>query len=168
VLLDFAAGREAITSGRLRDYRILHLSTHGVADAADPKRSALVFSLVAPDGTPRPGTLSASEIAGLDMRADLVVLSACQTALGRQVAGEGLLSLTRAFLHAGAASVIASLWRVDDEATAALLTHFYRTLFRTPSLAPAAALRQAQLAIGRDSRWRSPFYWASFTLQGEP
>jgi CHAT domain-containing protein len=100
------------------------------------------------------------------LSADLVVLSACQTALGKDIQGEGLVSLTRAFMYAGAPRVVASLWKVDDVATAELMKRFYRGVLRE-GLGPAAALRAAQLEMSRDSRWAAPYYWAGFVMQGD-
>jgi hypothetical protein len=97
---------------------------------------------------------------------DLVVLSACQTALGKDVRGEGLLSLTRGFMYAGASSVVASLWKVDDEATAELMKQFYANMLQK-GMPPSAALSAAQNSIRQRPEWRSPYYWAAFTLQGE-
>ena len=95
-----------------------------------------------------------------------MVLSACNTGLGKDVKGEGLIGLTRAFMYAGANSVVASLWKVDDEATAELMRNFYRFMLKE-DLAPAAALRKAQVAIAQQKRWQSPYYWAAFTIQGQ-
>jgi CHAT domain-containing protein len=167
MLLDFDASKEVFTSGRLSDYGLLNISTHGVADARDTSRSGLVFSLFDHNGSPRDGMLSVSDVANLRLSADVVVLNACNTAMGRRFAGEGSLSLARAFLYAGADRVIATRFQVDDEAAAALLTAFYRSMWQD-GLAPSTALRQAQLVLRRDPRWRSPFYWASFVLQGGP
>ena len=167
VLLGFEASKQALTSGRFQDYQIVHISTHNVLDTTNPALSGLVLSLVNQDGSARDGLLSLEDVHELRLNADLVVLSACETALGKSEQGEGLMSLTRSFLHAGAARVLATLWRVDDEATAQLLRHFYRGLWHA-GLSPAAALRQAQLAVRREPRWNSPFYWASFVLQGAP
>ncbi len=97
---------------------------------------------------------------------DLVVLSACRTALGKEVRGEGLIGLTRGFMYAGASSVVASLWKVNDEATAELMKRFYENVLKR-GMTPAAALREAQNSIRREPQWRSPRYWAAFTLQGE-
>jgi CHAT domain-containing protein len=105
------------------------------------------------------------QIYALDLNADLVVLSACQTALGKEVKGEGLIGLTRGFMYAGAPRVVASLWRVDDRATARLMSHFYSEL-RAGSSA-STALRRAQLALAADPRWKEPYFWSSFQLQGE-
>ena len=100
------------------------------------------------------------------MDADLVVLSACRTALGKEIKGEGLVGLTRAFMYAGAPRVVASLWQVNDHATAELMTHFYQGILQQ-KLSPAAALRAAQRALSRDPRWREPYLWAGFVLQGD-
>jgi CHAT domain-containing protein len=94
------------------------------------------------------------------------VLSACQTGIGKQIRGEGLIALTRGFMYAGAARVVASLWKVDDAATSELMAEFYKQMF-TNGLKPAAALQKAQLRISQQRRWRSPYYWAGFVLQGE-
>jgi CHAT domain-containing protein len=164
--LDFAASRDLLLSGRLRDYRYVHLATHGVFDTARPDLSGLVLSRVGPAGDPREGFVGLRDIYGLDLSADLVVLSGCQTALGREIRGEGLLGLTRGFLYAGAPRVVASLWWVDDRATAELMARFYRGLWRE-NLPPAAALRKARLSLAGEPRFRDPFYWGSFVLQGE-
>lgn len=166
VELDFAAAREALESVAVRHARILHLATHGLVSAADPAATGIVLSLVDDHGHPRQGFLRAGEIAGLDLRADLVVLSSCKSAMGPGVRGEGLMGLSRAFLHAGARQVVASLWNVDDKATATLMTHFYTAILHD-HLAPAAALRRAQLAVRADPRTAAPYYWAGFELQGD-
>jgi CHAT domain-containing protein len=124
-----------------------------------------MLSRVGEDGTPVEGLLGLGDIYNLKLGADLVVLSGCETALGREVRGEGLMGLTQGFLYAGARQVLASLWRVEDQATAELMAHFYHGLF-LEHRRPAAALREAQLAVRADRRWRSPFYWSSFVLEG--
>jgi CHAT domain-containing protein len=126
----------------------------------------LVFSLVDSGGSRIPGFLRFPEIYDATLPADLVVLSACQTAVGKDYRNEGMLTLAGAFLKAGARAVISSLWKVDDEATAALMAAFYEEMFIN-GLPPAAALRAAQLRISRQPRWRSPYFWAGFTLQGQ-
>src|SRR5215472_13068631 len=105
------------------------------------------------------------DIYKLKLSADLVVLSACKSALGRDVESEGIIGLPRAFLYAGARSVIASLWKVDDEATATLMKGLYARIQRGES--PISALRGAQLEMARGTRWQEPFYWAAFVLQGD-
>jgi CHAT domain-containing protein/Tfp pilus assembly protein PilF len=166
-LLDFDASKQLFTSERLAKYGVLHISTHGLANVRDANRSALVFSLVDSAGSPLDGMLTAAEVSALQLNASVVVLNACDTTLGQSFAGEGPLSLARAFLYAGADRVIGTRWQIDDEASAALLTAFYRSMWQD-GLSPSAALRRAQLAIRSDLRWRSPFYWASFLLLGEP
>jgi CHAT domain-containing protein len=112
------------------------------------------------------GFLGLYDVASLDLSAQLVVLSGCHTALGKQVRGEGLVGLSRGFLYAGVPRVVASLWQVRDRATAELMARFYRGMLREGST-PAAALRAAQLAVRQERRWRDPYFWAAFTLQGD-
>jgi CHAT domain-containing protein/tetratricopeptide (TPR) repeat protein len=164
--LAFAANREAALSGELRSYRIVHFATHGIADTRNPELSGLVLSLVDAAGQPREGFLGLSDIYDLDLRADLVVLSGCRTALGKEVRGEGLMGLTRGFLYAGVPRVVASLWKVQDRTTAELMVRFYRAMWQG-GLPPAAALREAQRQLRRDRRYRSPYSWAGFVLQGD-
>jgi CHAT domain-containing protein len=163
---DFQATRKLATSAALGHYRILHFSTHGLLDGKHPELSGLVFSLVDERGQPQDGFLRLHEIYNLKLNADLVVLSACQTALGEEVKGEGLIGLTRGFMYAGAPSVVASLWQVDDGATAQLMKVFYRGLLQE-QLPAAAALRAAQVEMMKKKHWQSPYYWAAFVLQGE-
>jgi CHAT domain-containing protein/tetratricopeptide (TPR) repeat protein len=167
--LGFAASKREALSGKLAGYRRLHFATHGVLDSRQPEQSSLVLSCYDAQGRPQDGFLRLQDIYGLDLNADLVVLSACETALGKQVRGEGLIGLTRGFMYAGAARVVASLWSVDDQATAELMKRFYRKML-TEKLPPAAALRQAQLSLLTDpeqKKWASPYYWAAFSFQGE-
>jgi CHAT domain-containing protein/tetratricopeptide (TPR) repeat protein len=165
--LDFDANRAAATSDDLSQYRYVHFATHGLLNAVHPELSGLVLSLVDTEGRDQDGFLTATEIFNLKLSADLVVLSACRTALGKEIRGEGLVGLTRAFMYAGAPRVVASLWRVDDAATAELMKKFYEGMLGPKKLRPAAALREAQLAIRRQKRWEQPYYWAAFVLQGE-
>ena len=164
--LDFAASRSAALEGPLDEYRIVHFATHGVLDTERPVLSGLVLSRVDADGRPTEGFLHLHDVYGLSLAADLVVLSGCQTALGREVRGEGLMGLTRGFMHAGAGRVVASLWQVQDLATAELMERFYRAMVVDGS-PPAAALREAQLAVRAEARWRDPYFWAGFVLQGD-
>jgi CHAT domain-containing protein len=166
VELDFGASLATATSRRLGQYRIVHFSTHGVLDSAHPELSGLILSLVDEHGQNQKGFLGYQEIYNLRLPADLVVLSGCDTALGKEIWGEGLVGLTRGFMYAGAARVLASLWEVDDYATAELMRLFYQGL-KSNQMRPAAALRAAQLKMLEDVRWRSPYFWASFELQGE-
>ena len=166
IAVDFDASKDAATSPNLSQYRIVHFATHGLVNSKHPELSGLVFSLVDRNGKPRNGFLTAGEIFNLKLGADLVVLSACQTALGKEVRGEGLMGLTRGFMYAGAPRVVASLWRVPDRGTAELMKRFYEGML-VKGLRPAAALRAAQLALRKDPRWAAPYNWAGFTLQGE-
>jgi CHAT domain-containing protein len=166
VALDFDADRAHLLSPEIGQYRFLHIATHGTVDDRHPDLSGLVLSLVDEAGRPREGVLRAHEVHRLRLGADLVVLSACETALGREVRGEGLYALARGFLYAGAPRVVASLWSVRDEATAQLMSRFYAAMLRD-GLPPAAALRRAQVALQSEPRWASPFYWAGFVLQGD-
>ena len=125
-----------------------------------------MLSLVDEKGRPREGFLRLHDVYNLDLTADLVVLSGCRTALGREIRGEGLWGLSSGFLYAGARRVVASLWWVQDRATTELMTRFYRALWEE-KLRPAAALRQAQLSMLADRRFRDPFAWAAFVHQGD-
>jgi CHAT domain-containing protein len=164
--LGFTASRTTATSPELQQYRIVHFATHGLLNTEHPELSGLVLSLVDEQGRPQDGFLRLHDLYNLKLPADLVVLSACQTALGKEIKGEGLVGLTRGFMYAGAPRVVASLWRVSDSATAALMTHFYQGVLKQ-GMRPAAALRAAQLAMLKNKRWQAPYYWAPFVLQGE-
>jgi CHAT domain-containing protein len=122
--------------------------------------------MVDANGKPQDGFLRANDIYNLKLPAELVVLSACQTGLGKEIKGEGLVGLTRGFMHAGAARVVVSLWNVNDQATAELMTKFYQKMLKQGER-PAAALRAAQVEMWKQKQWNAPFYWAAFTLQGE-
>ena len=163
---DFEANRANAISGELSHYRIVHFATHGLLNAEHPELSGLVLSLVDETGKPQDGFLRMYEIYNLKLPADLVVLSACQTALGKEIKGEGLVGLTRGFMYAGAQRVVASLWQVDDLATAQLMKSFYRGMLKE-RLRPAQALRLAQLEMLKQQRWSSPYFWAPFVIQGE-
>lgn len=166
VVLDFDASRAEALSDRLSAYRIIHFATHGVIDTEHPALSGLALSMVDAGGKPVEGFLHLHDIYNLRLNADLVVLSGCRTALGKELQGEGLIGLTRGFQYAGARRVVASLWRVEDQATAALMVRFYRALW-VDGLRPAAALREAQLWMRQQRRWRDPYFWAGFVLQGD-
>ena len=165
-LVDFDASRDAVFSNALRGYRIVHFATHAEIDDEHPALSRIVLSQVDASGKPRDGALRLFEIFNLKLDADLVVLSACRSALGQNLRGEGLVGLTRGFLYAGAAGVVASLWDVEDRATSVLMKGFYEGLLRR-GMAPSAALRRAQLAVAADARWSSPYYWAAFAVHGD-
>lgn len=161
------ASRAAVLNGDLRDYRFLHFATHGSFATTDPGGGRLVLAQTGPRGRPEAnGFLYLADIYELDLRADLVVLSACRSALGREVRGEGMMGMTRGFFYAGAERVLVSLWNVNDRVSAELIQRFYRGIL-VQGLSPAAALRAAQDWIRRQERWHAPYYWAGFTLQGE-
>ncbi len=164
--LDFDASRAAVARPDLADYRFVHFATHGILDSERPELSGLVLSLVDRKGEPQDGFLRVHELFNLNLGADLVVLSACRTALGREIKGEGMVGLARAFMYAGSPRVVASLWDVRDVATAQLMTSFYRGML-VGGLSPAAALRAAQIDMWQSGRFEAPFYWAAFVLQGE-
>jgi CHAT domain-containing protein/uncharacterized protein HemY len=162
----FAANREFVFGSQLANYRIIHFATHGLINSERPELSGIVLSMFDSEGHPQNGFLRLHDIYNLHLPADLVVLSACSTGLGKDVRGEGLIGLTRGFMYAGASGVIASLWKVDDDATAELMKNFYEALFQK-GMAPAAALRYAQLTLSQNKRWQSPYYWAGFVIQGQ-
>jgi CHAT domain-containing protein/Tfp pilus assembly protein PilF len=164
--LDFAASRETARSAVLAQYRIVHFATHGLLDSQHPELSGLVLSMVGKQGDAKNGFLDLQDIYNLNLPAELVVLSACQTALGKEVNGEGILGMTRGFMYAGARRVVASLWNIDDVASAQFMAKFYRAM-EVEKLSAAAALRQAQLEMRAQKRWAEPYYWAGFQLQGE-
>jgi CHAT domain-containing protein len=150
----------------LSQYRIVHFATHGLLNSEHPEFSGLVFSLVNERGKAQDGFLQLQDIYNLNLSADLVVLSSCETALGKEISGEGLVGLTRGFMYAGATRVVASLWNVSDAATARLMADFYRAM-EHDGLRPAAALRSAQIQMWKQKRWSSPYFWAAFQIQGE-
>ena len=165
--LDFEASRTTALRPELGEYRIVHFATHGLLNNIHPELSGIVLSLVDEAGHQQDGFLRLQDIYNLKLPAELVVLSACQTGLGKEIKGEGLIGLTRGFMYAGAPRVIASLWKVDDRATSELMKRFYQGLLGPEALRPAGALRQAQLSIWKQKQWREPYYWAAFLLQGE-
>jgi CHAT domain-containing protein len=165
--LDFKANLVTVASPVLSQYRIVHFATHGLLNSRHPELSGLVLSLVDEHGRARPGFLALGAIYNLTLPADLVVLSACETGLGKEIQGEGLVGITRGFMYAGATRVMASLWKVNDAATADLMEKFYKGIFKD-GLQPAAALRRAQVEMWQHTRWSLPYYWAGFVMQGEP
>jgi CHAT domain-containing protein/Tfp pilus assembly protein PilF len=164
--LDFAANRATATNSELSQYQIVHLATHGILNSKNPELSGVILSLFDEQGTPQNGFLRLHDIFNLNLPAELVVLSACQTGLGKEVKGEGLMGLTRGFMYAGAPRVLVSLWNVDDEGTSELMTRFYKKMLQDGQK-PTAALRAAQIEMWQEKQWQSPYYWSAFTLQGE-
>jgi CHAT domain-containing protein len=166
VAMDFGANLKTAAGENFQKSRILHLATHGVINSDFPELSGVVLSLVDENGRTQEGFWRLHDIYNLRLGADLVVLSACETALGKEIKGEGVVGLARGFMYAGAPAVVASLWRVEDKATAELMKRFYQKMLRE-NLPPAAALRAAQISMISDKTFAPPFYWAAFTLQGD-
>lgn len=167
LLFDFDATRGAFMAGRLRDFRILHFAAHGISNPGDPNLSGLVLSLVDRAGKPQNGFLRFEDVYGQRLQPELVVLSACQTAVGKRFEETGMMTMAGAFLHAGAERVVSTLWKIDDEATAEFMRSFYRELLGKRA-SPTAALKTAQSELAQSPRWRSPYYWGAFILQGWP
>ena len=162
----FAASRETLMGLDLSQYSVLHFATHGVLDPKNPEVTGFFLSMLDDSGRPQNGFITTPDIYALHAPVDLVVLSACRTGLGKGVRGEGLIGLTSGFMHAGASTVAATLWKVDDSATSQLMDHFYTNMLQK-NMRPAEALRSAQNTLRQDPRWQSPHFWAAFTLQGE-
>jgi len=164
--LDFDASRTTALGPRLAQFRFVHFATHGMLDSERPELSGLVLSLVDEHGNQQNGFLNLQDIYNLNLPADMVVLSACETGLGKEIKGEGLIGLTRGFMYAGASRVVSSLWKVNDEATAELMQRFYRAI-EQEGMRPAAALQKAQIEMWKQKPWSHPYFWAAFELQGE-
>jgi CHAT domain-containing protein/tetratricopeptide (TPR) repeat protein len=164
--LGFRANRSIATSEELSKYRYVHFATHGYLDTTRAGLSAIVLSMVDEQGKPQDGFLRTHDVYNLKLPAELVVLSACETGLGKDIKGEGLEGLTRGFMYAGARRVVVSLWNVNDKATAALMQRLYTGMLRG-NKTPAAALRAAQIEMLRTRQWQSPYFWAAFVMQGE-
>jgi CHAT domain-containing protein/Tfp pilus assembly protein PilF len=164
--LDFDASRSAVMSGVLGQFRIVHFATHGLLNNKHPELSGLVLSLVNREGERQDGFLKLQDIYDLKLPADLIVLSGCETGLGEEISGEGLIGLTRGFMYAGASRVVASLWSVSDIATAELMGKFYKSMEKD-GMSPAAALRAAQIQMWTHPEWKSAYYWAAFQIHGE-
>lgn len=162
-LVGLDASRSRIESASLDRFRVVHFATHAIADSRDPALAMLGLSRWNEDGKPLDGALRLHDISRWQLNADLVVLSGCDTAVGREIAGEGPLGLSQAFLRAGARSVIATLWQVPDSSTAILMREFYRHLL-ADKLDAAVALQLAQDVVRRRERWSDPYYWAGFQL----
>ncbi|MEM7584382.1 MAG: CHAT domain-containing tetratricopeptide repeat protein [Acidobacteriota bacterium] len=162
----FDAHRERVVSGELEGYRYLHFATHGLINSRHPELSGLVFALYDAHGQLRNGFLSMDDVYSLELSAEMVVLSGCQTALGREVRGEGLLGLAHGFMAAGVPRTVASLWPVQDGATARLMTQFYHGVL-TEGKTPAAALIAAQRSVRKQRLWADPYFWSAFVLLGD-
>jgi len=162
----FDANCETAMSPRVGEYQIVHFATHGFLNSEHPELSAIILSGVDQNGVERNGLMSLPDIYSLDLSAELVVLSACETALGKDIKGEGWVGLTHSFMSAGSKSVVASLWKVDDRATSILMSDFYQSMLRN-GMPPVAALRAAKLRMMQDKEWSAPYYWAGFVFQGD-
>lgn len=156
---------------KLAPYRILHFATHGLLNTEHPELSGLLLSMLDEQGRRQNGFLQMHQIYNLHLPADMVVLSACETGIGKEMKGEGLNGVSRGFMYAGAKRVVASLWEVNDASTSQLMKGFYQSLRPVNGaghMRPAAALREAQLQLMRQRIWRNPYYWAAFVVQGNP
>lgn len=166
VLTGFSATRERALSSEVSDYKIVHFATHAIINEENPELSGIVLSRFDMQRLKMDEIVRLQDIYGLNISADLVVLSACNTGIGKEIKGEGLMSLNSAFLQVGAKSVVSSLWKVEDYATLETMKIFYQILVREKAT-PSQALRQAQIKMRQNERYRSPFYWAAFTVQGD-
>jgi CHAT domain-containing protein len=164
IYLEREAKEEKLKSPALRDYRYLHFATHGLVNEKNPKLSGLVLTREDSSST-EDGILHLGEIYNLNLNADLVVLSACETGLGQVAKGEGIIGLTRGFLYAGASNLLVSLWQVSDVTTADLMVDFYDKMLG--GMSKPEALREAKLQmIHRHPEYAKPYYWAPFILVG--
>lgn len=163
--LDFDANRTTVTNPQLSQYLYVHLATHGFYNDVHPELSGIALSLVNKQGEDIDGFLLTPDIFNLNLPAELVVLSACRTAVGKEVKGEGIVGLTRGLIYAGAARVVMSLWSVEDEVTAKLMGRFYEKML-IEKLPPTQALRATQLEMWQHQR-HVPYNWAAFIAQGE-
>ncbi len=161
----FSATRDAFIESASKGYRFVHIATHAQADRQRPDQSGIIFSRFDRNGGRIHEMVRLQDIYSMRLRCDLVVLSACETAVGKELKGEGLLSLNNAFLQTGSRAVLSTLWKVEDGATQMLMAAFYEGIAKR-GLSKADSLRQAQLKLRQDPRFSSPFYWAAFTLHG--
>lgn len=162
----FDATRERLLSTDLADYKVVHLATHGFLDPERPELSSLVLSRYDQLGKPIDEAIRMHDIYSMKLNADLVVLSACETGTGKEIKGEGVMGLNTAFLQAGARSVVSTLWQVEDNAANELMKEFYGRMV-SDGMSPSAALRAAQIKLYNDPQFRSPFFWAAFTVHGD-
>jgi CHAT domain-containing protein len=166
--VDVFVGREAneaALKAELRGHpiRIVHLATHGIVDPAEPAASSIALC---PDSSgAEDGYLQTLEVMASPMDVGLVVLSACESARGEIGRGEGVVGFSRAFLAAGAHSIVASLWPVSDESTATLMETFYKRMFKNKE-SVGRALNEARLSLMTDERYAHPYYWAPFVVIG--
>ena len=165
VWLDLDASEENLGTRDISKYRIIHVATHGLLNAERPQFTGVVLSLVG--NKTRDGFVRTDEVFNLHLGSPLVMLSACETGLGKEKRGEGVMGLTRAFMYAGAPTVGVSLWSVADKSTADLMTDFYQRLLSASAGTTSGSLRGAQLAMISGKKYSAPFYWAPFVLVGD-
>lgn len=160
----FADANEVnIKSPDLASYQYLHFATHGIVDEVNPESSKIFLSASGKED----GNLYAGEIYNLNLNAQLTVLSACQTGLGKVSKGEGVIGLSRALVYAGSKNIIVSFWSVADESTSLLMTDFYSILLKQKDPSFKRALQQSKLKMIRSGKYAAPFYWAPFVLIGK-
>lgn len=157
------ANENLAKSGRLRDFKYLHFATHGIVDEKSPELSRIFLNT---SSEPEDGSLFTGEIYNLEINAELVTLSACQTGLGKISKGEGVIGLSRALAYAGAKNIIVSFWSVADESTAQLMTLFYKAMLEDPGHHYSKSLQKAKLELMKSEKFKSPYYWAPFVLIG--
>jgi CHAT domain-containing protein/lipopolysaccharide biosynthesis regulator YciM len=164
--LDFKANRSLAISGELEKYRMIIFATHAQINHIHPEQSRLVLSVVKENGEHQDGFLKLSDIYRMRLNAQLVVLGACETGLGKDLRGEGFIGLTRGFMYAGAATVLSSMWKVDEEFTVELLKRFYKGI--DAGKRASTSLREAQISMWNEKKkWKHPYYFSSFILQGD-
>jgi CHAT domain-containing protein len=166
VAVDFDANRSAAIHASWQDYSIAHFATHALIDSRNPELSGIVLSLYDSNGRPVDGFLRVTDIYNLAIPAQLVVLSTCDSAADSAAMGNDIYTLSDAFFYAGAPRILATLWSVNDEAAAVFMAHFYRALLAR-HMPPSAALQSAKAAMARDPRWKLPYYWSGFVLEGD-
>jgi CHAT domain-containing protein len=163
-MLGADASETNLKAAALDGYNYIHFATHGLVDDDNPDYSALLLDEVTSNSASEDGVLHAFEIAKLKLNTDLVVLSACNTGLGRLWSGDGMIGLNWAFLAAGARALCVTLWSIDDKSTSVFMRHFYQLLLKGES--PAEALQRTRVFMLRETEYRSPYYWAPFVLIG--
>ncbi|MFN0048687.1 MAG: CHAT domain-containing protein [Cytophagales bacterium] len=163
--LNDKATETEVKSDNLKNFRYLHFATHGIVNESRPEMSEIF--LCSDAGKNEDGNLYSGEIYNLNIKADLVTLSACQTGLGKITKGEGIIGLSRALLYAGAKNIVVSLWTVSDESTSKLMVDFYADLLKNEHPDYSRSLREAKLQLIADKNTANPYYWAPFVLIGK-
>lgn len=164
--MDFDAGRQAALGNSLSSFSVLHFATHTILDEDQTELAAIALSMLDKNKQPANGWLRSGEILNQDLHAELVFLSSCQSGIGKNIKGEGLMSLARSFFAAGAKRLIASQWIIEDKVAAEFAARFYHHYYQTTNRNAASAVRAAQIELKKDPRWKSSFYWAAFSLHG--